>query len=150
MSNAATATATAPARPTPANLADTTPAKPIVATAERLFIELVSGALVIAENSAKLPVDAKSLANLSFELSKAFHEVEASRRKAALLFAKDRPAAPRPNIHRSPTASRRVASERLANQFRPFLVCGGCGLYVHSRAIGWHCVCRHVYHAVVG
>ena len=87
MSNAATATATAtaPARPTPANLADTTPAKPIVATAERLFIELVSAAMVIAENSAKLPVDAKSLANLSFELSKAFHEVEASRREKPVL-----------------------------------------------------------------
>jgi hypothetical protein len=80
--------AAAPARPAPAAGGDAAPAKPgdpVVMTAERLFIELASGAMVIADNNAKVPVDAKSLANLSFELSKAFHEVEVSRREKPVL-----------------------------------------------------------------
>jgi hypothetical protein len=83
--------AAAPARPAPA----AAPAKsggpekestdPTVLTAERLFVELASRALIIGDNSAKLPVDAKSLANLSFELAKAFHEIEVGRREKPVL-----------------------------------------------------------------
>ncbi len=49
---------------------------PVTVTAERLYIELASGAVVIKDNTVTFPVDAKGLAKLSFELSKAFHEVE--------------------------------------------------------------------------
>jgi len=81
--------AAAPARPAPAAVQAGAPAvesrAPLIQTAERLFIELVAGAVVIGENSAKLPVDAKSLANMSFELAKAFHEVELSRRAKVVL-----------------------------------------------------------------
>jgi len=81
--------AAAPARPAPAAAPAAAPAvespAPLIQTAERLFIQLVAGAVVIGENSAKLPVDAKSLANMSFELSKAFHEVEVSRRAKVVL-----------------------------------------------------------------
>lgn len=75
MSHAAAAAApTAPANAAP--VAATTVVDPVAVTAERLFIELASGGVVISNNAATLPVDAKSLAKLSFELSKAFHEVE--------------------------------------------------------------------------
>lgn len=49
---------------------------PVTVTAEKLFIALAGGGVVISNNAATLPVDAKNLAKLSFELSKAFHEVE--------------------------------------------------------------------------
>ena len=85
MSNAAAA----PARPAPAPAAPAAapvnPVAPAINTAERLFIELVARAMVLGDNTAKLPVDVKSLANLSFELSKAFHEVEVSRRAKVVL-----------------------------------------------------------------
>ncbi len=81
--------AAAPARPAPAAAAPPTPVVAavdlVIQTAERLYVELVSGAVVIGQNSAKLPVDAKSLANMSFELAKAFHEVEVSRRAKVVL-----------------------------------------------------------------
>ncbi len=85
--------AAAPARPDPAP-APAPAAAPaaassalidLVQTAERLYIQLVASAVVIGENSAKMPVNAKSLANMSFELSKAFHEVELGRRAKVVL-----------------------------------------------------------------
>ncbi len=69
--------AAAPVAPaTAAPVAAATVVDPVAVTAERLFIQLASGGVVISNNAATLPVDAKSLAKLSFELSKAFHEVE--------------------------------------------------------------------------
>jgi hypothetical protein len=61
------------------------PVNPVVATAERLFIQLVSGSVVISDNSAKMPVDARSLAKMSLDLAKAFHDVEISLREKPVL-----------------------------------------------------------------
>ena len=80
MSHAAAAPA-APASPAPAAaFTAAVVTNPITDTAERLFIRLASGAVVVSNNAVTLPVDAKNLAKLSFELSKAFHEVELSGR----------------------------------------------------------------------
>jgi hypothetical protein len=80
--------AAAPARPAPAAAAAPVgggPVNPVVATAERLFIQLVSGSVVISDNSAKMPVDARSLAKMSLDLAKAFHDVEISLREKPVL-----------------------------------------------------------------
>ena len=80
--------AAAPARPAPAAApvaSAGSSANPVVATAERLYIQLIAGAVVIGENSAKLPVDAKSLAKMSLDLAKAFHDVELSLREKPVL-----------------------------------------------------------------
>lgn len=68
-----------PASPAPAAAAGVM-ANPVNDTAERLFIQLAGGATVIANNTATLPIDAKTLAQMCFELSRAFHEVEMSKR----------------------------------------------------------------------
>jgi hypothetical protein len=80
--------AAAPARPAPAAApapVGSGPVNPVVATAERLFIQLVSGSVVISDNSAKMPVDARSLAKMSLDLAKAFHDVEISLREKPVL-----------------------------------------------------------------
>ncbi|MCA2998338.1 MAG: hypothetical protein ING75_07005 [Rhodocyclaceae bacterium] len=85
--SAAAAPAT-PARPAPAAApaaASGGPVNPVVTTAERLYIQLVSGSVVISDNSAKMPVDARSLAKMSLDLAKAFHDVEISLREKPVL-----------------------------------------------------------------
>lgn len=80
--------AAAPARPAPAAApaaAAGDAVNPVVATAERLFIQLVAGSVVIGDNAAKMPVDAKSLAKMSLDLAKTFHEVEHSLREKPVL-----------------------------------------------------------------
>lgn len=76
---AATAAPPRPATAAPAAAA-AAPVNPLADTAEKIFIQMASSATVIANNTATLPMDAKNLAQLCFELSKAFHEVEISRR----------------------------------------------------------------------
>lgn len=82
--SAAAATAAPPrpatAAPAAAAPAAAAPVNPLADTAEKIFIQMASSATVIANNTATLPMDAKNLAQLCFELSKAFHEVEISRR----------------------------------------------------------------------
>jgi hypothetical protein len=75
--------AAAPAAAAPAPSAQIQ--SPLIDTAERLYIQMVAGAVQIGEGTAKLPVDAKSLAKMSFELSQAFHDVEVSRRVKPVL-----------------------------------------------------------------
>ena len=79
--------AAAPARPAPATAPAAAGASvnPVVATAERLFIQLVAGSVVIGDNAAKMPVDAKSLAKMSLDLAKTFHDVEHSLREKPVL-----------------------------------------------------------------
>jgi capsular polysaccharide biosynthesis protein len=80
--------AAAPAPPAPAAApaaAAGDAVNPVVATAERLFIQLVAGSVVIGDNAAKMPVDAKSLAKMSLDLAKTFHDVEHSLREKPVL-----------------------------------------------------------------
>ncbi len=80
MSAAAATAAPPPPPPAPPAAAAAAPVNPLADTAEKIFIQMASSATVIANNTATLPMDAKNLAQLCFELSKAFHEVEISRR----------------------------------------------------------------------
>ena len=81
MSHAAPAKAAPAATPSPAP--EPPAADVVVLTAERLFVELASKAVVFADSNARIGAKPENLATLCFELSKAFHAVEVSRRVKA-------------------------------------------------------------------
>jgi hypothetical protein len=58
---------------------------PIVATAERIFIEFASRVLANNNGVPKLGIDGAALATLAFEASQSFHAVELARRPKAEL-----------------------------------------------------------------
>ncbi len=80
MSNAAAA----PARPAPpaasAPAAAVAIVNPVIGTAERLYIELITKAAVVNGNTTSVPLDPIVLAKMCFDLSNKFHEVEISKR----------------------------------------------------------------------
>jgi len=57
-----------------------TEAELVALTAERIYIQLVSNAMVFADNKPKISASPDDLAKVSFDLSKAFHKAADSRK----------------------------------------------------------------------
>ena len=57
-----------------------TEAELVASTAERIYIQLVSTAVVFGDNSAKMSATPDNLAKVSFDLSQAFHKALNSRK----------------------------------------------------------------------